>query len=498
MAKFTFHKDVWLLKDPQWLSARELAWEPIEHRLLCKSGVNKNRISAMKRYFIKGEWTAGSEYAPSLDTRMRWCPAISKKYFDEMLSEAKTQYLTQYIRETLVNSIMKVVPDEFMPFDDWNRRLTLFQWVISEEPEYTNRLIECNSFQVRAFPLETSKANGNAFSESFIRWITNWLYMRESNQYQGFVILLPFWFSSLRYMDESILERKQTVKTINKLFLYIRHFIPEHACHAASQAKREFVTEFLKCVDKYGFSLAGMTELWEAALENKEDESVGREVRSFPLTSDNLETRIESAFYKTFICDYMRNEDPIYIIHQTMKTHGLCDQEYSKSDVSLVDISDILTSEFKGELDSDTVLAHHIYFKLSPFYIGSDKLTVYLNVFVLADNSKSIRVILAESTALRNVVCNSRIFSSRRLLLLDILREEHGLNFKRYLNYTHDVDEPKSLPPKPEEYLDYLKLQATLPFEDKDYSIFIYGMYGLQHGADDLFNKVDGPSYLEC
>jgi hypothetical protein len=76
MAKFTFHKEVWLLKDPQWLSARELAWEPIEHRLLCKSVVNKNRISAMKRYFIKGEWTADSEYAPSLDTRMRWCPAI--------------------------------------------------------------------------------------------------------------------------------------------------------------------------------------------------------------------------------------------------------------------------------------------------------------------------------------------------------------------------------------------------------------------------------------
>jgi hypothetical protein len=494
MAKFTFHNEAWPVKDPQWLSSRHLAWESIEYQLLCNR-VNKNRISAMKRYFIKGEWTAASEYAPTLDTRMRWCPVITKEYFDEMLSEAKTQYATQYIRETLVNSIIKVVPDEFMSFDDWNRRLTLFQWVINDEFEYTNKLIECNTFQVRAFPLETSKENGNAFSEHLIRWVTKWLYMLDSNQYQGFVILLPFWFTSLRYTDESIFERKQTVKTINELFLYIRHFIPEHSCHSASQAKKEFVTEFIRCVDKYGFTLARMTALWEAALENKEDGSVGREVRSYPLTSDNLETRIESAFYNTFICDYVRGDDPINVIHQTMTTHGLCDQEYSKSDVSLVDISDILTPEFKGELGNDTVLAYHASFELSPFYIGSDKLTVFLSVFVLGDCSKNLKVILAESTPLRNVVCNSRIFSSRRLLLLDTLREEHGLNFKRYLNYTHD-DEPNSIPPEPEEYIEYQQLQASLPFEDKDYSIFIYGMYGLQHGADDLFNKVDGPSYL--
>ncbi|MEZ9142571.1 MULTISPECIES: hypothetical protein [unclassified Shewanella] len=495
MAKFSFHKEVWLVKDPQWLSDRALAWEPIEFLLLC-DGVNKNRISAMKRYFIKGEWTEGSEYAPSLDTRMRWCPTISTSCFDEMVSEATTQYATQYLRETLVKSVMKVVPEEFMPFDDWHRRLTLFQWVTNDEVEYTDKLIEYNSFQVRAFPLETSKANGNYFSKHYLHWVSDWLYMIDSNQYQGFTILLPFWFTSLRHMDESIFEWDQNVKTINQLFLYIRHFIPEHACHAASQAKKEFVTEFLKCVEKYGFTLERMAELWKATAENKEDESVGREVRSLPLTSDNLETRLEDAFYNTYICDYKSKSDPVFIIHQAMKSSGLCEQKYNESDIKLVDISDVLTSEFKSELCRETVHAYHACFQLSPFYIGSDKLTVYQNVFLLLDNNNNQKVIMTESSALRNVVCNSRIFSGRRLLLMDTLREEHGLGFKRYLNYTHDDNDPNSMPPEPEEYLTYLKL-LDIPFEDKDYSIFIYGAYGLQYGVDDQFKLVDGLSYSD-
>lgn len=494
MAKFSFHKEVWLLKDTQWLSDRKLAWEPIEYQLLCESAVNKNQISAMRRYFIKGEWTEGSEYAPSLDTRMRWCPTISKAYFDEMVSEAKTQYETQYLRETLVKSVMKVVPEEFMLFDDWHRRLTLYQWVVDNEVEYTNKQIEFNSFQVRAFPLEASKKND--FSMYFIRHANNWLSMCGSNQYQGFLILLPFWFTSLRYMDESTFERKQNVKTINQLFLYIRNFISEHSCHAASQAKKEFVTEFLKCVEKYGLSQVRMTERWEAAAQNKEDESVGREVRSLPLTSDNLETRLEDAFYNTYICDYKSKADPVFIIHEAMESLGLCEQKYNKSDIKLVDISNVLTSEFKSELCHDTVHAYHVCFQLSPFYIGSEKLTVYQNIFVLVDNNNNLKVIMTESSALRNVVCNSRIFSSRRLFLMDTLREEHGLGFKRYLNYTHDDSDPNSIPPEPEEYLTYLQL-LDIPFEDKDYSIFIYGAYGLQYGVDDQFKVVGGPSYSE-
>lgn len=488
MAKFSFHKEVWLLKDPQWLSDRALAWEPIEFQLLC-DGVNKNRISAMKRYFIKGEWTEGSEYAPSLDTRMRWCPTISTSYFDEMVSEATTQYATQYLRETLVKSLMKVVPEEFMPFDDWHRRLTLFQWVINDEVEYTDKLIEYNSCQVRAFPLEASKKND--FSMSFIRHANNWLSMCGSNQYQGFLILLPFWFSSLHHMGKSAFERKQNVKTISQLFLYIRHFIPEHACHAASQAKKEFVTEFLKCVEKYGFTLERMAELWEAALEDKEDEWVDKRLtKEFSLTLDNTESEYKRAFFSTFISNFDEGEDPIFHIFYQLKKNEFCLHEYVPKEVKLVNLDSLLSKEFKSEVGQGD--AYHYRFEMSSKYIGTDRSILFLNVFIL---NKSRRVIISESSRVRNGLCKSRVFNANRLFLLDSLRTESNLNFARYLNYSRS-DEPKSILPAPEDYLSYLKLKI-IPYIDSNYSIFLHGVYGLLHGVDDQFKLVDGLSYSD-
>jgi hypothetical protein len=491
MAKFSFHKEVWLLKDTQWLSDRKLAWEPIEYQLLCESAVNKNQISAMRRYFIKGEWTEGSEYAPSLDTRMRWCPTISRAYFDEMVSEAKTQYATQYLRETLVKSVMKVVPEEFMPLDDWHRRLTLYQWVVDNEVEYTNKQIEFNSFQVRAFPLETSKANRNDFSKLYFHWVADWLYTLNSNQYQGFIILLPFWFTSLRHMDESIFEWDQNVKTVNQLFLYIRNFIPEHSCHASSQAKKEFVTEFLKCVEKYGLSLAKMTELWKATAQNKEDEWVDKKLKKdFSLTLNCIESEHKPALLSTFISKFDEGKDPMLSIYTQLKNTGFCQHDIDYNDVKLVGLESLMTTEFKSEAEKE--YAYHYCFEMTPKYIGTDRTTLFLNVFVLP---KSRRVILTESSIVRNGLYKARIFNANRLFILDLIRIEEKLNFSRYINYTGG-DEPKTIPPSPEDYLSYRKLKE-IPFMDKNYSIFRHGRYGLLHGTDDQFTEVEGPSYSD-
>ncbi len=474
MAKFSFSKELFKCNDPEWLAKRELQLEKIEN-IFCDG--NKSKKISRKKYFLKGEWNPESKYDLSFTLKFLFLPEINIELFYKVMAEIPWDQGKVGFRKGVFGGLLC---GDFPTLMECNLSdfKNLIIEIVDNLESYSDETFIIEGVTHRRFPLHIEEDSGSVFFSVFLDRTMEWLTKKSGPHLTGFTFFVPHWFSGLEYLKCNEFESDFKRDKYLNLFTLINHYIPEHMSNQAAKQKLEFVNEFKRYANENGFAKAFLTEVWEQAKLNSEEEWLNRIFNCTPESHANQwDSWCVKPAYKPLFC---RTKDSVGNLHSTIaelyEKNGYCQVNEKNSVKHKVDITELLTADFIAELPEECrkqVCGELVSINLTDKYMGTDKTHFQLDIIKilnLPENTENNipRLMILERPRDYFVPCFARRYGDNQRYMVDAIKAETGFQLVRYYGFSHDLERERTVPPAARDHADYER-EMELPFYDAAY-----------------------------
>jgi len=472
MAHFSFKKELWKTNDPQWKTERELKWVSVE-RIRASQRANKVQLASLKKYFMKGEWSSDTKYAPRGGALFLYSPEHSVNIYDAMLACCKTQIDVQVFRSGVFGTLTSEMFCMLTTLNE-EEQYKLVKHILNGQEEYVEERVMINGYDEPVFP-EKLSSSINGFFWYYLKTIESLLLNKFNENTISHSLQLNLWASSLGYLDRWGFSEDFDQKYLLKILTPIAHYIPDHPSNPAASAKLAFVKQFKQYADEIGFANELVAQTWGMAKDNKEEEWLDD---IYECSLENDPDQWDSygfAAYTPLICRTNQNVNDLAAkISAIYCKNGLSHRQHLT--IPLVDITNLLSDEFIGELPIDNrmqVYAELVRITLTDKCMGTGREHFSLDVLTLVNLPEKTqedipRLIIIERPKDHYQPDLARRYCANRQYMVDDIKAETGFQLVRYFGFNHNPDFDRTYPPRPQDYLEYQK-EMQLPFYNAAY-----------------------------
>jgi len=472
MAHFSFKTQIWRVKDANWMLGRKAQWNRVEGILLSNQ-MNKVELSSIKKYFMKGEWSPDTKYAPRGGDLFLYSPKHSIEIYDTMLECSDSQIKINIFRKGVFNKLLSGL-FHFLTDLSEDEKTQLLAHIMNGQTEYTEDKFIVNGCEVSVFPEQLS-SHINGYFWSYLRGVKSLLNKKNGGSVFDFSLQLPLWMSSIRYLDKWDFSKDFKRAHLLDIFVAIAHYIPHHNSNSGAQEKARFVKDFRRLANDMGFSNDLVASTWKLAQESKEDEWVDH---LYQCTKDEDSYAWDSSDFALFTNLVYRSKvyqgDMVDAIYQRYAKNGFIADGHVFNQ-SYIDVTELLTQDFIAELavsNSKAILGRLTRLELSEKFMGTSKVSFSLDIIAIdckGNHEREVpRILIIERPTDFYVAADARRYCANRQFMVDDIKAETGIELVRYFGFDQNPILERTYPPRPQDYLEYEK-EMERPFYNASY-----------------------------